>query len=281
MNPDGSPRVARWLIKLRLCKLRRSVRLSQSQVARHVRYSQGTITNWEDFQKRALPKLAVIEQLLELYDSADEYPTFVEWYDAAEQKSWWEGLSDAMTSMGFEMFLGLEEGATRIDSFDVMVPGLLQTEAYARAVIQGGRIDVDPDRMAELRLKRQEVLTRPQPVRLWAVFDDKALQRTIGDAETRREQLDHLLAMSELPNVEIQVLPEDVGAHPGLVGPFEIMHFGRPIPSMVYLESLIKAVWFGAQEPIDPYVEAMNGLRALALDPATSHELISKRRKEV
>lgn len=281
MNIDGSPGTMRRLIAFGLKKLRQDAGLSQSQVAKYMRRAQGSIANWE---KDTVPRLEVVEKLLAYYGAEDQIPRYTEMLELAEQKSWWEGMSETRELAGFDTFLGLEEGASKIDSFDpLLVPGLLQTEDYARAVTLGGqRTDVDLDRKVALRMKRQEALTRPSPVHLWAVIEEAALDRPIGDAETRRGQFEHLVALNKRANVQIQVIPREVGAHPALTGPFEILHF--PLsedPGVVYVETKIKAVWFEEQAEIDQYTQVMNHLRALALAPEKSNLLIADKQKEV
>lgn len=282
MNIDGSPGVMRRLIAFGLLQLRKEAGLSQSHVAKHMRRSQASIANWE---KDTLPRLEVIEKLLRYYDAADEIPTYTQMLELAEQKSWWEGMSETRDPAGFDVFLGLEEGACKIESFDpLVVPGLLQTEPYIRALaLSGGsRADTELDRKVTLRMRRQHALTRAHPLNLWAVIDERALERPIGDAETRRDQLEHLVSMIALPNVHIQVIPRDVGSYPGLNGPFEILHFPMAQdPGVVYIETRIRAVWFEKQAEIDQYTQEMNHLRALALDPEKSRVLLEHKQKEV
>jgi transcriptional regulator with XRE-family HTH domain len=281
MNIDGSPGVMRRLIAFGLKKLRQDAGLSQAQVAKHMRRAQGSIANWE---KDTVPRLEVVEKLLTYYGAEDQIPKYTAMLELAEQKSWWEGLSETREPAGFDVFLGLEEGASKIESFDpLIVPGLLQTESYARAVTLGGqRTDTDLDRKVALRMKRQEALTRPKPLHLWAVIDETALDRPIGDAETRRGQLDHLVRMSERANVQLQVIPREVGAYPGLTGAFEILHFPlEQDPGVVYVETRVRAVWFEQQAEIDQHTQVMNHLRALALAPEQSSALIAAKQKEV
>lgn len=281
MNTDGSPGVMRRLIAFGLLELRKKAGLSQAQVAKHMRRAQGSIANWE---KGKPPRLEVIEKLLRLYGAEDQIPQYTARLELAEQKSWWEGMSETREPAGFDMFLGLEEGASKIESYDpLIVPGLLQTESYARAITLGGqRTDVELDRKVELRLRRQEALTRARPLHLWAVIDETALDRPIGDIATRRRQLEHLVTMGKRPNVQIQVIPRDVGAHPGLTGAFEILHFpSADDPGVVYVETRTRTVWLDQQAEIDQHTQVMNHVRALALDPEKSSALITDKQEEV
>src|SRR5690606_10021723 len=160
-------------------------------------------------------------------------------------RGWWTGYSDAIGE-GFEVYIGVEEAASRLCAYeDQLIPGLLQTEAYARALLRAARpelSDSDIERRVRLRMARQPLLTREEsPLRLDVLIGEAALWRPLGERSVTAGQLDHLRLMCELPNVRIQVVPSDAEYHRGLEsGPFVILEFpepdqaGAPEPPVVY-----------------------------------------------
>lgn len=283
MNTDVAPGVVRRLFAFGLKRLRLDAGFSQAQAAKEMRCSQGRVANLE--AQRNLPRLEFLEKLLRLYGADAQIPRYTELLDLAEKRSWWEGLSETHDIAGFDVFLGLEEGASKIEIFQpLLVPGLLQTEPYARAVMgQSQRDRAGLDRAITLRVKRQEALTREPPLHLWCVLDESALDRMAGTAEVQRDQLDHLVTISEqAPHVQIQVIPRYAGIYPGLSGPFTILNF--PLgedPGVVYVETHVKAVWFEEPSEIDQHNQKMDHLRAAALSPEQSRALIEQKRREM
>ncbi len=282
MSVTASPGVVRRLVAYGLTNLRKRAGLSQAEAAKYMRCSQGKIANIEG--KRNLPRLEFVEKLLRYYAAEDEVPHYTELLDVAEQKTWWDRISDTRDLVGFHTFIGLEDGAARTEGFHaLLVPGLLQTSDYAREVIRGGQqSDNELERKVELRTRRQQAITRSaNPLHAWLVVDECALDRPIGKVDVMRGQLEHLMELSKLDNVQIQVCPTSVGPHPGLTGTFEILHF--PIaedPGVVYVETRIKGVWFEEQAEIDQYTQVMNHLRTLAASPEESRQLLTRKLKE-
>jgi hypothetical protein len=181
----------------------------------------------------------------------------------------------------FEVYIGLEEAASRIRSYEVQfVPGLLQTESYARAVTLLGHPDAPTDeieRRVALRMDRQQILTRDDAPHLWAVIDEAVLQRPLGGAETMREQLEHLLEITALPNVILHVMPFRLGGHAAAGGPFSILRFAESeLPDVVYLEQLTSALYLDKREDVDPYLAVMERL-CMEAEPATATPDILKR----
>jgi hypothetical protein len=159
------------------------------------------------------------------------------------------------------------------------VPGLLQTEDYARAVIFAGlpgEPDVEVERWLRLRMDRQGLLTRVDPPRLWAVVDEAALQRPIGGPEVMRAQLEYLITATKLPNVTLQVIPFRAGAHAALGQPFVILRFDDPdLPDMVYLEQFTNGLWLDKRDEVDSYAQVMDRLAVQAEDPDGTQEIIT------
>ena len=163
------------------------------------------------------------------------------------------------------------------------VPGLLQTRDYARAVTLLGHEDAeDVERRVELRLRRQEVLTAPGAPTLWAVIDEAALRRSLNGPELLRAQLDHLLAMNELPNVSVQIAPLSFGGHAAAGGPFSILRFAEPdLPDIVYLEQLTSALYLDKRSDVEHYALVMDRLCAHIEPPDRTAAIIDAIRKSI
>ena len=167
----------------------------------------------------------------------------------ANSPGWWQDYSDILASW-FEEYLGLEEAAVQICTYEAQfVPGLLQTEDYARAVILLEYSNPkEINRRVSLRIARQAILSGPKPTSLWAVLDEAALKRPIGGARAMRAQLKHLIEMSQQPNVTIQIMPFTAGGHAAAGGSFSVLHFAEDdLPDMVYLEQLASAQYLDRQ----------------------------------
>jgi hypothetical protein len=198
----------------------------------------------------------------------------------ANAQGWWHDYSDILPSW-FEAYVGLEEAATRIRSYEIQfVPGLLQTESYARAVTLLGHETADDeeiDRRVKLRMARQSLLTGPQSPQLWAVLDEAVLRRPVGGTEVMRGQLEHLIRCAELPNVTFQVVPFQAGGHAAAGGPFSVLRFAEPdLPDVVYLEQLTSAIYLDKRENVDHYLAVMERLCLKALPTHRSTELMKE-----
>ncbi|TDD69977.1 XRE family transcriptional regulator [Actinomadura darangshiensis] len=202
-------------------------------------------------------------------DDEDERRSFLELVRDAKKPGWWQTYGDVVPNW-FEQYLGLEQSASTVRSYEVQyVHGLLQTRDYARAVIGLEHHD-EPygglERRVAVRMKRQEILHRPTgAATLWAVMDEAALRRPIGGPQTMRGQIEHLIAVSEgMANVKVQVLPFSAGGHVALGGPITIVRFAEhDIDDVVYLEQLTAARYPEGQEAVH-YQKTMDllGIRA-------------------
>ncbi|TYB50066.1 helix-turn-helix domain-containing protein [Actinomadura chibensis] len=226
-------------------------------------------------------KLRDVLDLLDLYgiDDEDERESFVELVQEAKKPGWWQSYGDVVPSW-FEQYVGLEQSATTIRSYEVQyIPGLLQTQEYARAVIGLEHFDAGYDgldRRLTVRMTRQKILFRPvAPVRLWTVIDEAALRRPIGGTATMRAQIEHLIAVAEaLPNVNVQLLPFTAGGHLALGGPVTIVRFGADeLDDVVYLEQLTSARYPEGREA-ERYKHIMDLLAIRAAPPARSIALL-------
>jgi hypothetical protein len=217
-----------------------------------------------------------VARLLTLYGVTDtgERAALLSLVHQANTPGWWHTF-DGILPDWFETYLGLEEAASRIRSYAVQfVPELLQTPDYARAVIRLGYPDApaeEIERRVILRMRRQQLLTRPAPLKLWAVLDEMALLRPTGGAQVMRAQLRRLVEATALPNVVLNVLPLRAGGYAAVTGPLSILRFTEPeLPDLIYLEQLTGAIYLDKRADLDRYALVMEGLCANAADPATS-----------
>jgi transcriptional regulator with XRE-family HTH domain len=193
---------------------------------------------------------------------------------------WWHDYADIIPNW-VEPYVGLEAAASVLRTFQVQyVPGLLQTEAYAQALLQTGFPNAANDevaRRAELRVSRQEILNKPNAPRVWAVIDEGALRRPIGGPGVMSEQLRHLIDMTEHPAVTLQVLPFRAGAHAAGGGPFVLLRFKEPdIPDVVYLEQLTSALYLEKSADVDRYSEVIEELCLQATPAEATAKLLSQ-----
>ncbi len=207
-----------------------------------------------------------VVDLLALYGvvRGDDLAQFLTLARRANEPGWWQRYHDLLPGWA-ETYIGLEQAASLIRSYEVQfVPGLLQTADYARAVTRLGHDDArEVDRRVELRIRRQEVLAVPGGPTLWAVVDEAALRRQLAGPELTRAQLDHLITLSERPNVRLQVAPFHFGGHAAAGGPFTILRFAEAdLPDIVYLEQLTSALYLDKRSDVDQYASVMDRLCA-------------------
>jgi transcriptional regulator with XRE-family HTH domain len=283
---NGSPALFKRMIALSLKKWRLEVGLAQRDSALRLDRTVQHISNLESGQ---LPTAADLELLLVLYGKEDHIPFMRELLSAARKaRNWWTAMSGAVPKW-FNLFLGLEAGATELHSFDaVEVPGLLQTPEYAMAVLRGNP-DLDDDQVdqgTKLRLGRQKILDRDHnQVHLWTVLDESVLHRQRGDAVTMRAQLAYLLELSERPWIDIQVLPFDAGVSPAQDGgTFTVMKFPLEMegdPGLVYMELLTGSMYVEKPNEIAVYQRVLARLHAMAADQKASRGIIKRAMEEV
>jgi hypothetical protein len=261
---DG-PTAVRILVGAHLRRLREGRGLTRAEAGEPIRSSESKISRME-LGRVALKERDVLD-LLTLYgvDDLQERDALLARVREANAPGWWSSYSD-VTPNWFQRYLGLEATATLIRTYEVQfVPGLLQTEEYARAVVPLGPGAAHQDQIARrvrLRLERQQLLTRPQPPKLWAVVDEAALRRPVGGPRVMRDQLEALITIvTKMPNVRLQVLPLAAGGHAAAGGSFTILRFPqRELPDVVYLEQLTSALYLDSREDVDFYFDAVNRL---------------------
>jgi hypothetical protein len=227
-----------------------------------------------------------IVDLLALYGVTDaaEREEFLGLARGANARGWWHQHGDILPSW-FEMYLGLEQAASVIRTYQVQfVPGLLQSEEYARSVILVGHQHESADeidRRVQLRMTRQKMLTEPGAPQLWAVIDEAALSRPFGSPRVMREQLEYLLHMTSMSNVTVQVLPFRFGIHAAAGGPFTILRFAESdLPDIVYLEQLNSAVYLDKRPEVEDYLAVMERVSVQAETPAATKALLREKLAE-
>jgi transcriptional regulator with XRE-family HTH domain len=275
----AGPTVRRMLVGAELRRLRTAKGLSREQAGKAIRASEWKIHRLENGQVSF--KERDIVDLLRLYGvtDADEVAGFVVLAREANTPGWWQRYGDVLPQW-FRTYVDLESAASLIRTYEgQLVPGLLQTDDYIRAVVHDASLEPSEDvgRRVRLRMARQTVLTRERPPRLWAVVDEAALRRPVGGREVMRGQLERLIAATKLPNVTLQILPFAGGAHPAMVGAFSILRFAdRELPDVVYLEHLTNAVYLDKREEVERYLDVMELLCVASEPPARTAELLTK-----
>jgi transcriptional regulator with XRE-family HTH domain len=279
MATEQSPTVRRRRLALELRRLREVARLTCEEVAEHLECSASKISRVETGRVSVSPR--DVRDMLEIYGvSGQERDSLVQLARDSRQKGWWHAYSDTINPQ-FATYVGLESAASEIRVYEVsLIPSLLQTEDYARAIITSGMMNgtgEEMERSVALRMARQPALTRDDdPPLLWTVLDEAALRRRVGGSELMRAQLEHVLELSSLKNVAMQVIPFGAGAHPAMGRPFVILVFPERIdPDVVYLEDLTSAFYLEDVEEVDRYNVFFNHLRATALSFDDSAALVT------
>jgi transcriptional regulator with XRE-family HTH domain len=279
MATDQSPTVRRRRLALELRRLREAARLTCEDVADHLECSASKISRVETGRVSVSPR--DVRDMLEIYGvSGQERDSLVQLARDSRQKGWWHAYSDTINPQ-FATYVGLESAASEIRVYEVsLIPSLLQTEDYARAIITSGIMNgtgEEMERSVALRMARQPALIRDDdPPLLWTVLDEAALRRRVGGSELMRAQLEHVLELSSLKNVAMQVIPFGAGAHPAMGRPFVILVFPERVdPDVVYLEDLTSAFYLEDVEEVDRYNVFFNHLRATALSFDESAALIT------
>ena len=265
------PTVLRMMLGGQLHRFREAAGVTPDRAGYEIRASRSKISWMEN--GRVGFKERDVADLLTLYGITDEQVrgSMLSLARQANAPGWWSKYGDVLADW-FEAYLGLEAAASVIRTFELQfVYGLFQTEAYARAVtLLGYRAAPaeEIDRRVSLRLKRQDLLTRPDPPQVWAVIDEGALRRPVGGLAVMRAQLNRLIEVAELRHVTIQVVPFGRGGHAAAGGSFTVLRFTEAeLPDVVYIEQLTSALYLDKPDDVDHYMEVMNLLSTQALTP--------------
>ena len=277
----SGPTVPRMILGNQLHRFREAAGISPDRAGYEIRSSRSKISRMEN--GRVGFKERDVADLLDLYGITDEETRagLMTLARQANAPGWWSKYGGDIMTDWFEEYLGLEAAASVIRAFELQfVHGLFQTEAYARAVTMLGGAPASAeeiDRRVGLRLKRQDLLTRPHPPQVWSVMDESALRRLVGGRAVMRDQLKRLIAVAELRHVTVQVVPFDRGGHSAAGGSFTVLRFGEEdVPDVVYMEQLTSALYLDKREDVDHYLEVMNCLATEALSPAETLDFIAK-----
>ncbi|MFC5754077.1 helix-turn-helix domain-containing protein [Actinomadura rugatobispora] len=264
----GGPTV---LLGAQLRRLREARGLSTEEAGYEIRGSHSKISRMElgrvGFKERD------VADLLTIYGVTDpeEREALLQLAKEANTPGWWHQYGDVLPGW-FETYLGLEGAASLLRTYEVQfIPGLMQTEDYARAVVRLGYTDAadeDVQRRVGLRMTRQERFSRPNAPTLWAVLDEAVLRRPLGGREVMRGQIRHLIEMTALPNVTLQIVPFGALEHAAVGGPFTILRFAEPgLSDVVFMEQLTSALYLDKPTDVDTYMRAMNNLCIAATRP--------------
>jgi transcriptional regulator with XRE-family HTH domain len=264
-----------------LRRLREASGLTREAAGYHIRASESKISRLE--LGRVGYKERDITDLLDLYQVTDaaQREALTTLARDANNPGWWHSFDDVMPNW-FQTYVGLEEAASMIRSYEIQfLPGLLQTEAYAHAVVSAGAPNASPaevERRVDLRVTRQKILRRAaSPPIFWAVLDEASLHRPIGGREVMKAQFEHLLELMELPNVTLQVMPFRFGAHVGEGGAFTMLRFPEPeLPDVVYIEQLVSASYLDKTEHVERYTQTMDRLTIDSYQPEATAENLKR-----
>jgi transcriptional regulator with XRE-family HTH domain len=282
--PEGSPTVLRMILARQLQVLRETTGMSFEQAARAIDSSESTIRRMERAEGGLEP--LTVNSLLMAYGVTDagEIDAFLALSRDASRPGWWHSYDDVLPSW-FRAAVGLEESASLIRAYEPqVVPGLLQTEGYIRAITAASSPAATEDfteRAVALRLARQQLLGRPDPPEYRVVLDETVLRRTIGGHKVMRAQLEHLIQAAGQPQVTIQVIPFAAGWHPALYGMFNIFRFpAAQLPDIVYTEALTGAYYLDKPDESARYTEALDRMCAQAASPERTVTILGEIAKE-
>lgn len=280
----SGPTIARWQLGAQLKSWREAAKTTQLQIADVLGCSESKIYKIESGDVGVNRGDLLV--MLDRYKVAEDDPRRETAFDLqrqGKQRGWWAKYGNLPTN--YSMFVGLEGAATEVKDFELaVVPGLLQTEDYARAIGNAAWPD-QPDeveRRVELRIARQACLTEDPPLKFWAVVDEGVLRRRTGGDEVMRAQLKRLVELSRRPNITIQVLPFGEGWHPGTTGSFQILEFPEMTHSPVaYVVSQAGEVYLEREDDMRRVTLAFTHLQTAALSVSKSRELIAAIAREL
>ncbi|MEV0739686.1 helix-turn-helix transcriptional regulator [Streptomyces sp. NPDC050549] len=273
-----APTVGQVVLGRRLQELREAAGIKREEAAQVLRVAPATVRRME--MAEVALKVPYVQVLLSTYGVSDEEAdSFVALTEEANQPGWWQRFHDVLPEW-FSLYVSLEGAAGLIRSYEPhFVPGLLQTEDYARAVMEAGTIgQTGPEtieRHVSLRMARQGLLERDNPPHLWVIMDETVLRRPVSmRGEVMREQLDKLLEFGERDRVTLQVAEFENGPHPGTYAPFSLFRFTEPeLPDMVFTEYLTGALYLDSRTEVSAHLEV--------LDHMTAHAASAQRTKKI
>ncbi|MFF5921722.1 helix-turn-helix domain-containing protein [Streptomyces flavochromogenes] len=278
MASNVNPTVRRRRLGQELRKLREAKNMTAEQVAERLLVSQSKISRLEN-GRRSISQRDV-RDLCGVYEVEDErmVDSLMQMAKDSRQQGWWHAFGD----IPYSVYIGLETDAESLRMYEPqIIPGLLQTHAYAEAVITGALPESTPadiEKRVTVRTRRQErIRDEERPLRLWAVIDEGALHRIVGSRQLMVEQLEHLIEQSHLPHVTVQVIPFEMGAHPGISGQYSILEFpDTSDSSVVYIEGVTSDLYLEKAQDVGKYSVMYEHLRAQALNVEQTRDYISE-----
>ncbi|MEU2337539.1 helix-turn-helix transcriptional regulator [Streptomyces sp. NPDC006654] len=264
-------------------KLRARKGLTLEEAGGLVGVSKATVSRYET--QSGPVKWIIVDALCREYGATEaERRAVVGMAKDAKQQGWWSSFADSIPE-SMNLLLTLEDEAMSESHFScVYVPGLLQTRAYTTALQKANELPRGADeieRLVDIRVKRQDVLSRAKPLRLWAILDESVIRRVVGSPHVMKEQLDRLLEANKSPHITLQVLPFSKGAHAAAMGSFVIIGGTEPALDVVYVDFHTGSLFLEKDEELDRYRLAFEYLRAQALDMEASSSVIEQIRKEL
>jgi transcriptional regulator with XRE-family HTH domain len=277
-----SPVVRRRRLGIELRAIREAIPLRGDEAARLLKWSNSKLSRIET--GRSTPTPADVTKLLDLYKVADEErrEQIALLTREARRKGWWQLYSD----IPYSTYIGLEAEASEMLTYENVVPGLFQTERYAKAINEAQVVSSLPEdaleQQLEVRLTRQTVLTREKPLEVRAVLDESALRRLVGGPAVMKEQISRLIELADEPNIIVQVIPFKSGAHPGtLVGPFVILRYPDPADrDVLYVEGSADP-YLDREGEVERYGRAFDHLRASAISASATLAMMKDMVKEL
>lgn len=277
MASNVNPTVRRRRLGQELRRLREIKGMTAEEVAERLLVSQSKISRLEN-GRRSISQRDV-RDLCGVYEVEDHriVDSLMQMAKDSRQQGWWHSFGD----IPYSVYIGLETDAASLRVYDPqVVPGLLQTRQYAEALIQGALPEATPadiDKRVQVRLRRQERIAAAEtPLRLWAVLDEAAVRREVGNKQVMIDQLEHLLEMSQLPHVTVQLIPFQMGAHPGVSGQYAILEFPDAADSsVVYIEGVTSDLYLEKPLDVQKYSVMYEHLRAQALNVDQTREFLS------
>ncbi|MGW0603404.1 helix-turn-helix domain-containing protein [Streptomyces sp. NPDC002644] len=276
MASSVNPTVRRRRLGQELRRLREQKGMTAEEVAERLLVSQSKISRLEN-GRRSISQRDV-RDLCGVYEVEDQriVDSLMQMAKDSRQQGWWHSFGD----IPYSVYIGLETDAASLRVYDPqVVPGLLQTRQYAESLITGALPETaasDIEKRVKVRLRRQQrINAQENPLRLWTVLDEAALRRIVGNRAVMREQLEHLVEQAQLPHVTVQVIPFNLGAHPGLNGQYAILEFpDASDSSVVYIEGVTSDLYLEKPNDVHKYSVMYEHLRAQALNVEQSRQFI-------
>ncbi|WP_285730437.1 helix-turn-helix transcriptional regulator [Nocardiopsis sp. ATB16-24] len=278
MQRPHSPTLRRRRLSAELKRAREEAKVTSANAAKSLGWAAGKLSMIENAETQKV-KADDLDKMLDLYQVTD--PGKREALHAlardAKVRGWWSKYKEVFGPQSLPDF---EAEASAIRTFEgLVIPGLLQTPDYARAVIQGGRYtsEEEIERRVKARLERRDILTRFKPASLRVTLDEAVLHRVVGSSEVMAEQLRHLLHMAKLPNIDLQVVPFDAGAHAAFVAPFSILNFPDPLDApIVFVDTASGGLFLEESDEVEAHSVTFGDVQGSAMSAAQSARLITE-----